>query len=136
MSKLLIDTNVLIYSIDKDSKYFDKAQKIFSEQIELYTTSKNISEFLSVVTRLPKNPLSLNNALQIAEDITSLMTILYPTPESLIIFLDLLQKYKPMGLKIHDYEILSIGIANKITTVATFNEKDFIKVEELDLFVF
>lgn len=50
MNKILVDTNVLIYSIDEDSKYFDSAQKIFSEELELYTTSKNLSEFLTVVT--------------------------------------------------------------------------------------
>lgn len=42
MSKLLLDTNVLIYSIDEDSKYFTKAHNIFAEQHELYTTSKNL----------------------------------------------------------------------------------------------
>lgn len=43
MSKLLLDTNVLIYSIDEDSKYFTKVHNIFSDQHELYTTSKNLS---------------------------------------------------------------------------------------------
>ena len=37
MSKVLLDTNVLIYSIDEGSKYFIKAHSIFSEQHELYT---------------------------------------------------------------------------------------------------
>ena len=68
MSKLLLDTNVLIYSIDEGSKYFQKAQDIFSKQLELYTTSKNLSEFLSVVTRIPKNPLSLKDALIVSND--------------------------------------------------------------------
>ncbi len=35
MSKLLLDTNVLIYSIDEDSKYFNIAHNIFTEQHEL-----------------------------------------------------------------------------------------------------
>ena len=68
MSKLLLDTNVLIYSIDEGSKYFQKAQDIFSKQLELFTTSKNLSEFLSVVTRIPKNPLSLKDALIVIND--------------------------------------------------------------------
>ena len=68
MSKLLLDTNVLIYSIDEGSKYFQKAQDIFSKQLELFTTSKNLSEFLSFVTRIPKNPLSLKDALIVIND--------------------------------------------------------------------
>jgi predicted nucleic acid-binding protein len=134
MSKLLLDTNVLIYSIDEGSKYFNKAQSIFSEQFELYTTSKNISEFLAVITRIPNNPLPLNDALLIVEDFTNVMRILYPNEESFIIFQKILKNYKPTGLKIHDYEILSIAIANHVTTIATFNEKDFREVKEIKLY--
>jgi len=136
MSKLLLDTNVLIYSIDEGSKYFKKAQNIFSEQFELYTTSKNLSEFLSVVTRIPKDPLSLKDALFVVKDFTKVATILYPSEESFLIFQNLLHKYQPIGLQIHDYEILSIGLANQVKTVATFNEKDFKKVEEIELHIF
>lgn len=135
MSKLLLDTNVLIYSIDKDSKYFTKAHNIFSDQYELYTTSKNLSEFLSVITRIP-NPLSLKDALLVIEDFTNVMTILYPDAESFLIFKDLLERYQPIGLQIHDYEILSIGLSNQITSIATFNEKDFNKVKEIKLHIF
>lgn len=136
MSKLLLDTNVLIYSIDEGSKYFEKAHNIFSEQLKLYSTSKNLSEFLSVVTRVPQNPLSLKDALLVVEDFTNVMTILYPSEETFLIFKNLLQKYQPVGLKIHDYEILSIGLANQVTTVATFNEKDFKTVKEIELHIF
>ena len=60
MSKVLLDTNVLIYSIDEESKYFKKAQNLISEQkIDLFTTSKNLSEFLAVITRFPGNSLTL-----------------------------------------------------------------------------
>ncbi len=106
---------------------------MFSEQFELYTTSKNLSEFLSVITRIPKNPLPLNDAFLIVEDFTNAMTILYPDDESFLIFRDMLKKYEPIGLKIHDYEIISIALANQITTVATFNEKDFNEVREIKL---
>jgi predicted nucleic acid-binding protein len=134
MSKLLLDTNVLIYSIDEGSKYFKKSQTILAEHSELYTTSKNISEFLAVITRIPTNPLLLNDALLIVEDFTNMMSILYPNEESFLIFQNILKKYKPTGLRIHDYEILSIGIANQITTIATFNEKDFREVKEINLY--
>ncbi len=69
------------------------------------------------------------------EDFINTMTILYPTKETFLVFRDLLKKYQPVGLQIHDYEILSIGLANQIDTVATFNEKDFKKVKEAKLYV-
>lgn len=135
MSKLLIDTNVLIYSIDEDSKFFRLAHNILLEQNELYTTSKNLSEFLTVITRVPY-PLSLKDALQVIDDFSRIMTFLYPDEKSFLIFKDLLQQYQPVGLKIHDYEILSIGLTNKINTIVTFNEKDFKKVKEINLYNF
>ena len=107
MSKLLLDTNVLIYSIDEGSKYFKKSQTILAEHSELYTTSKNISEYLAVITRIPTNPLLLNDALLIVEDFTNMMSILYPNEESFLIFQNLLKKYKPTGLKIHDFALKS-----------------------------
>ena len=134
MIKILIDTNVLIYSIDEDSKYFTKSREIFDNpKYEIFTTSKNISEFLAVVTRLPKSALSLDEALLLVKDFNDIVTILYPTSKSNLIFLNLLEKYKPVGLKIHDYEIVSISLANRINKIATFNKKDFDKIPELSL---
>lgn len=136
MSKILLDTNVLIYSVDEGSKYFRNAQNLFSDDFELYTTSKNLSEFLSVVTRIPKNPLSLKNALLVIEDFISVMNVIYPSEKSYKVFIDLLRKYQPIGLQIHDFEIVSVGLSNQVSTIATFNEKDFKKVSEIELYVF
>ncbi len=45
MNKILIDTNVLIYSIDEDSEFFESSRKmLFDDNYEIYTTSKNLSE--------------------------------------------------------------------------------------------
>jgi hypothetical protein len=44
-----------------------------------------------------------------------------------------LKKYSPIGLKIHDYEIVSIGLENKISQIVTFNKKDFEEIEEIYL---
>lgn len=136
MSKLLLDTNVLIYRIDEGSKYFKHANKIFTQQLELFTTSKNLSEFLSVVTRIPKNPMSLKDTLLVVKDFSDVLTVIYPAEESFKIFINLLKQYQPVGLQIHDYEIISIALSHKIKTIATFNEKDFEKVNDIELYTF
>lgn len=134
MSKILVDTNILIYSIDEDSKFFSKSQELlYNPKLELFTSSKNLSEFLSVITRVSINPLSIKDALLVLEDFTNIFTILYPTESAFSIFKKLLQKYKPTGLKIHDFEIASIGLANDITQIVTFNTKDFKEIEEVNL---
>ncbi|MCF6269696.1 MAG: type II toxin-antitoxin system VapC family toxin [Melioribacteraceae bacterium] len=134
MNKVLLDTNLLIYAIDEDSKYFDLVQELINDDtLKLFTTSKNLSEFLSVVTRIPKSSLSIEEAVLIIEEFQNTFTILYPTEESYSILIDLLNKHSPSGLKIHDYEIASIAISNKIKNVATFNKKDFESIEEIKL---
>ena len=65
MSKTLIDTNILVYSINEESDHFNTARDFISiNKGNLYTTSKNISEFISVVTRLPKKPLDIEEAIK------------------------------------------------------------------------
>ncbi len=135
MSKILLDTNILIYAIDEDSRYFnDVRQLLFFSRNELYTTSKNISEFLSVVTRIPHESIPLENALATIQEFEDFLQILYPTSVSFQIFKQLLKEYKPTGLHIHDFEIINIGLANKITVFATYNVKDFDIVKEISLF--
>lgn len=135
MNKLLLDTNFLVYSIDKDSKYFKITNDILlKHSSELYTTSKNLSEFISVITRYPQIHLTIEETLTVLKDFRDLFTILYPTEDSYQLFLNLLSTYKPAGLKIHDFEIISIALANDISTIATFNRKDFDSITEIKLY--
>ena len=134
MNNVLLDTNILLYAIDEESKYFKSVQRLLSSAtINFFTTSKNISEFLSVITRIPNSSISVEKALFILNDFQNSFGILYPTEESNVIFIDLLKKYTPHGLKIHDYEIVSIALSNKIKNIATINKKDFERIEEINL---
>ena len=134
MNNILLDTNLLIYAIDEDSKYYDSVHKLFNnESNNLFTTSKNISEFLSVITRYPEKSISIEDALIVIEEFKSIFTVLYPTENSNLIFIDLLKKYSPLGLKIHDYEIISIALSYEINRIATVNIKDFTGIKEIEL---
>jgi len=134
MSKLLIDTNILVYGIDQDSAFYKRARKIFDqEEKQLATTSKNLVEFLAVVTKTSGYNLSNDVALDLIERIIQGMEIIYPTHESMAIFLDLMIRYQPKGLRFHDFEIISIALANGLQEVATFNTKDFKAVNEISL---
>lgn len=134
MSKILVDTNILVYAIDEDSIYFKKARQILYEiDCELFTTSKNLSEFLSVVTRSPVNALSTIEAVNLVEDFFPIFKVLYPSSHSCFFLVNLLKKYQPVGLHIHDFEIASIGLASGINQIATFNQKDFNAIEEIEV---
>ena len=137
MNKVLLDTNILIYSVDEDSQYFHKAQKIIlNSNLELFTTSKNLSKLLAVITRIPNSSLSIDEALMIIQDFMDFLTILYPSQRSFTIFQELLFKYKLIGLKIHDFEIISIALSNEINTIITLNTKDFNEVTEINRYPF
>ena len=134
MNNILIDTNLLIYAIDEDSKYYNSVHTILDDlSNNLFTTSKNISEFLSVITRYPGKSISIKDALIVIKEFESIFTVLYPSKKSNLIFIDLLKKYSPHGLKIHDYEIISIALSHNIKCIATVNKKDFSGIKEIEL---
>ncbi|SHG44566.1 Predicted nucleic acid-binding protein, contains PIN domain [Fodinibius roseus] len=134
MSKLLVDTNVLVYGIDQDSQFYSKARDVIENtKNQLFTTSKNLSEFLAVVTRSSGYDLEPDLALEILEEIIAGVTILYPNHESLAIFLELIGRYSPTGLRVHDFEMISIGLAHEVDEFATFNIRDFEPIKEVSL---
>jgi len=134
MSKLLLDTNILVYAIDEDSDYFERARSVIeNSEKTLLTTSKNLAEFLAVVTRSSAYDLEPQLALDILQEILQGVDVLFPDKSSMKIFLDLVQQYRPKGLKIHDYDIISIALANACSEIATFNSSDFKAVKEISL---
>ncbi len=44
---------------------------------------------------------------------------------------DLLKRYQPSGLEIHDFEIAAIALTHHISHIVTFNKKDFEKIKEI-----
>lgn len=133
-NNLLLDTNILIYSIDENSRYFEPVRKLLTDlAYNFFTTNKNISEFLAVVTKGPSPSLSVESALQTVKDFTKIFSLLYPNHESFTIFQKMLGRYKPRGIKIHDFEIISIALAHDLRQVATIDYKDFSNIKEIEL---
>jgi predicted nucleic acid-binding protein len=134
MSRILVDTNILVYLIDEESAFFERARQVVEKgEYQLVTTSKNLIEFLAVTTKFSGYNLSTGTALQIVGEFIDNFEIIYPSQESLAIFFDLMTRYQPKGLRVHDIEIISIGLANGLFDVATFNAKDFKSVQEISV---
>ena len=106
MSNILLDTNIFIYAINADSKYNEKYIKVLISELDLFTTTKNVSEYFAVLTKFNLN-----------------VTVLYPTAESTKIFEELLKKYKPVGNRVFDFEVVSIMLINNINELATIKKK-------------
>lgn len=94
---------------------------------------RSLSEFFAVLTRAPISSLPASDALKFTRWFAGNYTVLFPDHSSLNILIELSEKYKPKGLKIHDYEIVSIGLANRVKKIATYNSKDISAIEEIEV---
>lgn len=131
MNDILVDTNPLIYAIDTSSKFYDSSRNfIYNSKNKLFTTSKNIAEFI-VATR-KHSLLSYENLIMVKDVYEDIFEIIYPDETSSSIFSNMLIKYEPGWRRIHDFEIISIALANEIKTIATF-DKHFNDIEEISL---
>lgn len=131
MSKILIDTNVMIYALDNHSKYFRQANNISEDDNNTnYTTSKNILEFFAVASKLKFDSQTVKTFYS---ELKQNFIILFPTLESLTLFEHLIDKYKPNGNKVFDIELVSIILINSIKQIATFNQKDFENIDEVSI---
>jgi len=101
--------------------------------LNLQTTTKNISEYFAVCSKLK---LDKEKYFGFYQDIKNNIEMLYPTPDSLAHFESLLVKYEPKGNQVFDMEMVSVMLANNIMGIATINKKDFEHISEIRLFDF
>ncbi len=133
MSKLLLDTNVLIYALDETSAFHQKAAAILrNEDEQLFTTTKNLSEYFAICTKLNIDP---GQMFGFYGDLQENLTFLYPNQTSLQQFELLLKKYRPKGNRVFDVEIVSVMLANNIEKIATFNIDDFKSISEVEIYL-
>lgn len=135
MSRLLIDTNILVYSKDVSSAFHRASIELFKGPDHLFTTSKNLAEYYAVVTKGETPFLTAKEALNDLAEFVSHCEVLYPTPLSFRKLQELIQRYSPKGLTIHDIEIASIAMVNDVTKIATFNRQDFQRIAEIEVVV-
>jgi predicted nucleic acid-binding protein len=128
--KLVLDTNALIYGINEDSEFFERVRGVLEDrQYSFFITTKTISEFVSVLSKLDRYDVIENELPSILEN----YTIIYPNKKSTRIFQDLIKKYRPIGNRVFDIEIVSIMLSKKLKNIFTFNTRDFISIEEINV---
>ncbi len=131
MNKILVDTNVFIYALDKISIYNKQSSQILTSPNNiLFTSTKNISELFAIISKLNLNRDAFNRFYSELKQNTE---ILFPSNESLAIFERFIKKYKPIGNRVFDIEIVSIMLSYDINRLATFNKKDFKDIKEIEL---
>ncbi|NEQ66958.1 MAG: PIN domain-containing protein [Symploca sp. SIO2D2] len=139
-----LDTNILVYSIDLSPKNRDKHRAALevlrpSEKELLCLSSQVIAEFYAVVTNSKSvaNPLTTQEAIIRIERFLQMPNIelLSMSDEIFKQWLKLLKINPVNGVRVFDLMHLAIMLCNGITSIYTFNDKDFNWYNEIEVIV-
>jgi len=130
---MLIDSNILVYSINSSSPKHKAAQLFIQKNAgKLEVAHQNIFETLRVLTH-PKfpNPMEINEAVGAVENILKACDIISPDYKTHRIALELIKKYEIVSNQIFDAYLVATAISNGIDTLATDNIKDLQRFSEI-----
>lgn len=123
-SKILIDTNVLVYSIDKDSEKHQNATDAIKKQFEnkmAVVSAQTIAEFIYVTTE-KKKKLTMEQANQFAMDVIDNSELIYYQEKEALRANEIKHAY---SVPFFDALLVATMERAKIFTIITENEKDF-----------
>lgn len=132
---MLIDSNILIYSINSASPKHKKAQQFLQENLGKFEVAhQNIFETLRVLTH-PKypSPMKIKDALRAIENIIKACTVISPDYRTHHITLELIKKHRLSADQIFDAYLVATALSNIINVIATDDVKDFKKFTELKI---
>ena len=130
---MLVDSNILIYSINTRSPKHKQAQRFLKENLKnLVIAHQNILETLRVLThnRFP-NPMKLQNALNDISAISNSTRIISPLNNTYYLAIELIKVHRLIGNKIFDAYLVATALSSGITEIATDNVRDFKKFKEI-----
>ena len=132
---MLVDSNILVYSINSSSPKNKRAQKFILENInDLEVAHQNIFESLRVLTH-PKfpSPMKITSAIEAVESILKGLKIIAPSYRTHHIALALITKHKLSSDQIFDAYLAVTALDNGIYKIATDNVNDFKRFTNIKL---
>lgn len=137
--KILIDSNILIYAINRDSPQHKQIRKFLADQFknkqnQLFLAQQNILETLHVLThsKFPR-PMGSTEGIKLLNQLLGQFTIISPLPETIFIFKRLWRKYTQGADFIFDLYLVATALTHDIKIIVTDNEKDLGQFEEIDI---
>lgn len=140
VSLMGIDTNVLIYFLNSESKFHKSARDLFDKlqtgKIMGVISWQNLSELYAVITdvkRFPKYVTSIEG-VEIMDMFLKHdnIKIVLPNNDTKKVFFNLISKTKPKNQQIHDVFLAATLLSNDVTTLITENAKDFAGIRGLE----
>lgn len=130
---MLVDSNILVYAINKKSPKYKKAVKFLEDnKFELVLAHQNILETIKVLTQKKySHPISSELATNSVSLIANAGRVISPNNITYPIVLDYVKKFKLSGNRIFDAYLAATALSNGIYEIATDNIKDFQKFKEV-----
>ena len=138
-NRVLIDTNVLVYSTVSSCPKFHEARTWLSQLAargdNLFITPQIVREYLVVLPRgaVFAETFTVEQALGEIEAILKTVIELDETVEVATQLRRLIKKYDVCGKNIHDANLVATMLVYRITRLATYNPKDFVRFTEIIL---
>lgn len=134
--KILIDSNILIYSLLKKSPYFETSRDILKKTESLFISSQNLIETYRVITSKQfqvEDVFTPNEANEILDIFSNNMNLVYPRRETLMILKNLFSKYEISSYDVYDANLVATMIDFGINYIYTNNDSDFKKYKEINV---
>ena len=137
-TKCLIDTNILVYALDKKSPFHNVSSQIVKECIQGVRAGviaqQIIVECVNVLFReSEKERKEILSDLQIVVTKFNLQVI-YPIETTLFTFLNLIRRLKQRRKEFFDVFLAATMLDNGITSIITANEKDFADIKGISVY--
>ncbi len=139
---IFLDTNILVYAINKDSPYHVIARGILDDanngNLRAFVSPQVLSELYATLTNRSRieNPLIPEDAYDVVRGLLDSETIekVYPKETTLNRGLLLARENNVKAQDFFDVLIVATMLDNDIDTIYTANENDFSKYKEINVY--
>ena len=137
VDRCMVDTNILVYAtIDEAPKCEEARQwmeRLQKEGVQLCATPQIYREYLVVLTRgsVFERRFSSDEALAALGGIRPAFRTLSPTGETFEECLSLIRRYAVRGKQVHDANIVAVMMTYGLKRLATYNQDDFRRFDDV-----
>ncbi|MCS4174766.1 type II toxin-antitoxin system VapC family toxin [Salinibacter ruber] len=135
----MVDTNILVYATINEAPKCDEArrwmQRLQKDGVQLCATPQIYREYLVVLTRgsVFERRFSSDEALATLNDTRPAFRTLSPTGDTFEKCTLLLQRYGVRGKQVHDANIVAVMMTYGLKGLATYNQSDFRRFDDVFL---
>ena len=138
MSKVLFDTNILVYAHNVSSSFHKQARQLHEEvifgKLGAVVAPQNLLEFYSNITNPNRieRAVSQSKALEEVKNyLASGFKLIFPRGDEMDITLSIIRDRSVLDRQIFDAYLVATMLSNGVNTVYTHNEKDFTIFKEI-----